>query len=109
MADLGQFSNSCFDLIVHPVSNTFVPYVRPVWKEAYRVLRQGGALLSGFTNPAVYLFDWEMAERTGELHVRYKLPYSDATDLDEAQKQKRIADSEPMEFSHIRHPDRRTD
>jgi 2-polyprenyl-3-methyl-5-hydroxy-6-metoxy-1,4-benzoquinol methylase len=25
MADLGQFSNSCFDLIVHPVSNTFVP------------------------------------------------------------------------------------
>jgi SAM-dependent methyltransferase len=100
MADLGQFSNSCFDLIVHPVSNTFVPYVRPVWKEAYRVLRQGGALLSGFTNPAVYLFDWEMAERTGELHVRYKLPYSDATDLDEAQKQKRIADSEPMEFSH---------
>ena len=100
MADLGQFSNSCFDLIVHPVSNTFVPYVRPVWKEAYRVLRQGGALLSGFTNPAVYLFDWELAERTGELHVRYKLPYSDAADLDTAQKQKRIADGEPMEFSH---------
>jgi len=54
----------------------------------------------GFTNPAVYLFDWELAEHTGELHVRYKLPYSDAADLDEAQKQKRIADSEPMEFSH---------
>jgi hypothetical protein len=42
MADLGQFSNSCFDLIVHPVSNTFVPYVRPVWKEAYRFLRRPG-------------------------------------------------------------------
>ena len=100
MADLSQFSDSSFDLIVHPVSNTFVPDVRPVRKEAYRALREGGALLSGFTNPAVYLFDWEPAERTGELRVRYKLPYSDAADLDEAQKQKRIADGEPMEFSH---------
>jgi SAM-dependent methyltransferase len=95
MADLSQFSDYSFDLIVHPVSNTFVPDVLPVWKEAYRVLRKGGTLLSGFTNPAVYLFDWELAERTGELHVRYKLPYSDAADLDAAQ--------------HIRHPDRRTD
>ena len=100
MADLSTFGDSSFDLIVHPVSNTFVPDVRPVWKEAYRVLAKGGALLSGFTNPAVYLFDWEPAERTGELHVRYKLPYSDAADLDTAQKQKRIADGEPMEFSH---------
>ena len=100
MADLSTFRDSSFDLIVHPVSNTYVPDVRPVWKEAYRVLCQGGALLSGFTNPAVYLFDCELAERTGELHVRYKLPYSDAADLDEAQKQKRIADGEPMGFSH---------
>jgi SAM-dependent methyltransferase len=100
MADLSQFSNSSFDLIVHPVSNTFVPDVRPVWKEAYRVLRKGGSLLSGFTNPVVYLFDWELAERTGELYMRYKLPYSDAADLDEVQKQKRITDGEPMEFSH---------
>jgi ubiquinone/menaquinone biosynthesis C-methylase UbiE len=100
MADLSQFSNSSFDLIVHPVSNTFVPDVRIVWKETYRVLRKGGALLSGFTNPAVYLFDWELAKRTGELHVKYKLPYSDAADLDAAQKQKIIVDGEPMEFSH---------
>ncbi len=32
--------NESFDLIIHPVSNTFVPNVLPVWKEAYRVLSQ---------------------------------------------------------------------
>ncbi len=42
MADLGTFSGASFDLIVHPVSNLFVPDVRPVWREAYRVLRPGG-------------------------------------------------------------------
>ena len=34
-----------------PVSNVFVPDVRPVWREAFRVLRPGGSLLSGFMNP----------------------------------------------------------
>jgi SAM-dependent methyltransferase len=100
MRDLSQFTDASFNLIVHPVSNTFVPDVRIVWKEAFRVLHKGGALLSGFMNPAVYLFDWELAESTGKLHVKYKLPYADATDLDEATKQKRLAKGETMEFSH---------
>jgi SAM-dependent methyltransferase len=100
MSDLSQFDDASFGLIFHPVSNTFVPDVRIVWKEAFRVLRKGGVLLSGFMNPAVYLFDWELAMSTGELHVKYKLPYSDVTDLDDVEKQRRIAKSEPMEFSH---------
>ena len=100
MSDLSQFKDASFGLIFHPVSNTFIPNVRIVWKEAYRVLRKGGVLLSGFMNPAVYLFDWELAMETGKLHVKYKLPYSDITDLDETEKQKRIAKGEPMEFSH---------
>ena len=77
-----------------------MPDVRIVWKEAFRVLRKGGVLLSGFMNPAVYLFDWELAESTGKLHVKYKLPYADVTDLDEAEKQKKLEKGEPMEFSH---------
>jgi SAM-dependent methyltransferase len=100
MRDLSQFKDTSFGLIFHPVSNTFVPDIRVVWKEAYRVLRKGGVLLSGFMNPAVYLFDWDLAESTGELWVRYKLPYADITDLDEAARQKRLANSQPMEFSH---------
>ena len=37
------FPDARFDLIVHPCSNVFVPDVRPVWREAFRVLRPGGA------------------------------------------------------------------
>jgi ubiquinone/menaquinone biosynthesis C-methylase UbiE len=46
MADLGQFAESTFDLVFHPCATGFVPHVRPVWREAYRVLRSGGILLA---------------------------------------------------------------
>ena len=47
MADLSAFADESFDLIVHPVSNTFAPDILPVWREAYRVLRHGGILIAG--------------------------------------------------------------
>jgi SAM-dependent methyltransferase len=100
MADLSAFSDKSFDLIVHPVSNTFVPHVRPVWKEAFRVLRKGGGLLAGFTNPAVYLFDYDLADRTGILQVKYALPYSDLTSLSSEERQRYIESEDPLEFSH---------
>ena len=74
MRDLRDLESSSFDLIVHPVSNTFVPDVLPVWHEAFRVLRPGGALLSGFDNPAVHLFD-EAAYWQGRLEVVHSLPF----------------------------------
>ena len=67
MRDLSAFADASFDLVFHPVSNPFCPEVRPVWREAYRVLRQGGTLLAGFMNPAGYIFDYELADATGEL------------------------------------------
>jgi SAM-dependent methyltransferase len=101
MADLSMFSAQSFDLIVHPVSNVFVPDVRPVWAEAFRVLRHGGALLAGFDNPAIHLFDYDLAERTGILQVKYALPYSDLTSLTEEERQRRVIDEGfPIEFSH---------
>jgi SAM-dependent methyltransferase len=101
MADLSMFSDQSFDLIVHPVSNVFVPDVRPVWAEAFRVLRRGGALLAGFDNPAIHLFDYDLAERTGILQVKYVLPYSDLTSLSEEERQRRVIDQGfPLEFSH---------
>jgi SAM-dependent methyltransferase len=100
MADLSMFSDESFDLIVHPVSNNFVPDVRVVWTEAFRVLQKGGVLLSGFINPAIYLFDYELADSTGVLKVKYSLPYSDETGLEEKERATRIEDGSPLEFSH---------
>jgi SAM-dependent methyltransferase len=100
MADLSTFPGERFALIVHPVSNVFVPDVRPVWREAFRVLRHGGALLAGITHPAVYLFDYELAERTGILRVRHTLPYSDVESLPPEEKQRYVAEGLPFEFSH---------
>ncbi len=100
MADLSRFADESFDLVFHPVSNLFVPDVRPVWAEAFRVLRRGSSLLAGFLNPAVYIFDLELADRTGELRVRYALPYADATSLDEEERRRKVDGGEPLEFSH---------
>ena len=100
MRELAMFAAASFDLIVHPVSNLFVPDVRPVWAEAFRVLRQGGILLAGFNNPVRYLFDVELVEQTGVLQAKYALPYSDLLSLTEEQKQRYLDEGSPFEFSH---------
>jgi SAM-dependent methyltransferase len=100
MADLSAFDQVAFDVIFHPCSNCFVPDVRPVWRECARVLRPGGILLAGFSNPVRYLFDIQDME-SGNLVVRHSIPYSDVTDLHEADRQRNILDKgEPLEFGH---------
>ena len=99
MRDLTAFADGAFDLVFHPVSNLFVPDVRPVWREAARLLRSGGILLAGFCNPIMYLFDQEMADE-GVLQVRHKLPYSDLTSLSEEERSRYIEDQQPLEFGH---------
>ena len=66
MADLSGFADDSFDLVFHPVSNLFVPELRPVWAEAFRVLRRGGLLLAGFLNPVVYIFNLELVDSSRE-------------------------------------------
>lgn len=79
MADLSRFADDQFQLIVHPVSNCFVPDVRPVWRECFRVLQPGGILLAGFDNPVRWLFDDEQS-KTGRLEVCRSVPWSDLAD-----------------------------
>ena len=100
MRDLSLFACGSFDLVFHPVSNLFVPKVRPVWAEAFRVLRSGGTLVAGFLNPANYIFDLKFADETGELRVKYELPYAAPTSLDEVSLRAQIERGEPLEFSH---------
>ena len=99
MADLSAFADESFDLIFHPCSNLFVPDVRPVWTEAFRVLRRGGVLLSGFLNPVIYLFDYQLAER-GLLQVKHALPYSDVDSLTEEERAPLIERGDALEFGH---------
>ena len=99
MRDLSCFQAEAFDLIVHPVSNVFVPDVRPVWREAHRVLRSGAAMLSGFDNPVVHILDQDAWER-GELQVANALPYSDADALSAEELERRRREGMPLEFGH---------
>ena len=83
MRDLSNFSNASFDLVFHPISNLYVPDVRPVWLECFRVLRSGGILLSSFYNPVVFIGDRSSAYSEKELiRPRFSLPYSDLKHLD---------------------------
>ena len=100
MADLSAFADGSFDLIVHPVSNVFVPEVRPVWAEAYRVLRSGGVLLAGFVNPVEYAFDHHLADTQHIYQLKYALPYSDLDSISEAERWRLFGKDEPVEFSH---------
>ncbi|MEO5928603.1 MAG: class I SAM-dependent methyltransferase [Candidatus Kapaibacterium sp.] len=100
MRDLSCFSDESFDLIIHPCSNCFVPDIRPVWREAFRVLRHGGVLLSGFNNPLLYLFDQDLVEK-GIFEVRHVLPYSDFTSITDEERNRYITGNEPLEFGHM--------
>ncbi len=99
MADLSAFPNAAFDLIVHPVSNVFVPAVRPVYREAFRVLRPCGALLTGFMNPDLYILD-ENEEEQGRMVVRFRLPYSDLESLSEEERLRMYGPDMALEWSH---------
>lgn len=99
-ADLSRFADESFDLIFHPCSNCFMAELQPIWNECFRVLRPGGALLSGFNQPFLYIFDLSAEENEGVLRVRHSLPYSDLESLTEAEREEMIAKGEAFEFSH---------
>jgi SAM-dependent methyltransferase len=99
MHDLSVFEDAAFDLIFHPVSNSYAPEIEPVWRECFRVLRPGGALLAGFMNPMVFIFDRD-AEARGEFVVRFALPYADTKDLPPEELARVIARDHTVDFSH---------
>lgn len=96
MSDLSMFVSESFDLIVHPVSNLYVPEIQPVWQEAFRVLKPGGSLISGFMNPVFYLFDWDLQDK-GILQVKHSIPYRE---LDYSSEEEIVNNEIPLEFGH---------
>jgi ubiquinone/menaquinone biosynthesis C-methylase UbiE len=100
MADLSVFADESFDLVFNPVSTVFVPEVRLVWRETARVLRHGGALLVGFSQPHIYCLDQEEAQTGGRYYVRWSLPYADTTSITPEERAQRYGADSPLEFSH---------
>jgi hypothetical protein len=64
------------------------------------VLKKGGLLLSGFVNPVVYLFDYELAIEKEVLQVKYKLPYADTVSLSAREKAEYLEEGWEFEFGH---------
>ncbi len=99
MRDLSAFADGAFDLVFHPVSNVFSPEIRSIWREAHRVLRKGGLLLSGFANPVYYMFGTTLEDQK-TLKARYSIPYSDLEAFDAEELQAYMDDGTPFEFGH---------
>lgn len=99
MSDLYFFEDGSFDLIIQPVSNVFVENILPVWKETYRVLKNGGTLIAGFTNPLLYLFDDDQEEK-GILDVKHSIPFSGLTSISEEKLQRHVENNLTVEFGH---------
>lgn len=99
MRDLSMFEDDSFDLIFNPCSLSFIPDVTVIFEQAHRILRPGGRMMCGFTNPVRFLFD-ETDLEAGTLRVRHRLPYADETHLKEEELEKLRSEYEPFLFSH---------
>lgn len=99
MRDLSVFQDNTFDLIVHPCSNCFVPDVNPVWREAARVLKPGASIISGFTKPVFYIFDYQEMEK-GNLTVAHSIPYSDVDSISDEERRTYTDQNEPLCYGH---------
>jgi len=100
MQDLSYFSDKAFDMIVHPVSNCFIDNILPVWRESCRVLKEYGSMLSGWSNPLMYMIDWDDAENRKICELRHAIPYSDIQTLSLENKEIYIQKNYPFEFGH---------
>ena len=100
MTDLDDLADASFDLVVNPVSTLFVPDLAPVFATCARLLRPGGSLLTAFINPDEFIFDADVLDTTGEMVVRYPLPYVEHETLDPDVLEQRIAEHGMFHFSH---------
>ena len=86
------FPDGSFDLIFHPVSNCYVREVEPIWRECFRVLRPGGALLAGLDNGVNFAFDEE------ETALTQRLPFDPLSDP--ALYERSVKNDWGVQFSH---------
>ena len=88
------FEDESFDIVFHPVSNSYVEDVYHIWNECYRVLKKGGRLLAGMDNGINYLF-----EEDEPLKVVNPLPFNPLK-MSEEKRKAMIANGDGVQFSH---------
>ena len=86
------FPDGTFDIIFHPVSNCYVREVEPIWRECFRVLKPGGALLAGMDHYVNYIVD------DTETRIVNTLPFDPLTN--EQQRRQLEETDSGMQFSH---------
>ncbi|MBE5804593.1 MAG: class I SAM-dependent methyltransferase [Clostridiales bacterium] len=83
MCDLTRFEDESFDLVLNPPSLFYVPDVKPVFCEVYRVLKRGGCFIMCASNPIAYVCEYDAT--LGCYKAVNRMPYCsmDHDDLDE--------------------------
>ncbi len=78
MCDMSRFPAGSFDYILNPTSLMYVPDVKPVFKECYRVLKKGGIFIMMAPSPVNYLCDYIDDEHGGYYKAVNRMPYCSA-------------------------------
>ena len=86
------FPDETFDLIFHPVSDCYVEEVEPIFREAYRVLKKGGAFLGGYDNGVNFLVNDD------ETAIVNTMPFNPLNNED--QRRQLEEDDAGLQFSH---------
>lgn len=81
MCDLSRFSDGSFDYILNPISLMYVPNVKPVFEECYRVLKSGGVFIMMAPCPINYLCNYIDDENGGYYKAENRMPFCSA-DID---------------------------
>ena len=86
------FADESFDLIFHPVANCYAAEVTSIWKECFRTLKKGGALLAGLDNGLNFAFSAD------ETRLENVLPFNPLVNAEH----RKILEKENggMQFSH---------
>lgn len=88
------FEDKSFDLIFNPVSTCYIEKIEPLWKECFRILAKGGALLTGVDNGINYIVGDK-----DEKQIVHSLPFNPLEDSSLLEELKRDED-DGVQFSH---------